>query len=420
MKGLRIDLVDCSSLDICRKLWAALDGYRDLLPRSRDAQILIKPNLNSHMNALTGNTTDLRVLSFLVKYLKEHGFEKIIIGDGTNSGFYRNRIEVISRLKVDELARYYGIQARDLNYSKTCQIELSDGRRAEVARECIESDFLINVPKLKTHFEMGMSVCLKNLIGCMAGQENKKAIHQNLAANILRINDQIRPNLQIVDGLIAMEGLGPTRGTPVRLNVLVLGTDPYLLDLLCARLAGFDYRRVHTLRLAEERGKLTAEHFSYVSGIDIAGVRKDFLPPRPGVLARLIHSPGRQRYFLAIRNTPLFTYLAGTDWFGGLLFKTGLRQDVFVQEEMDWHGLTLDAQRCDGCGICRSYCPAELPLPHYLEEGGKDCMGCLYCYMICPREAIRFNGSLGFFREQSRQYAQMVRGLHGKSGGAGS
>jgi uncharacterized protein (DUF362 family) len=99
-------------------LYDTLENYHDLFPPSRDAKILLKPNLNSNMNALTGNTTDLRILSALIQIIKEKGYRGIVIGEGTNSGFYRNKIGVISRLKVDKLAEYYGVKVKDLNYSE--------------------------------------------------------------------------------------------------------------------------------------------------------------------------------------------------------------------------------------------------------------------------------------------------------------
>jgi len=54
--------------------------YEDLLPASRQAKILIKLNLNSNMNALTGNTTDLRLVAAVLSELNGRGYENIIVG----------------------------------------------------------------------------------------------------------------------------------------------------------------------------------------------------------------------------------------------------------------------------------------------------------------------------------------------------
>src|SRR3989344_2662603 len=383
--------------------------YGSLLPPDKGARIFLKPNLNANMNALTGNTTDLRLLAAIIEGLKEQGYTNITIGEGTNSGYYRHNISVISRLKVDELARYYGIKTIDLNYSEPYQIEFKNGIKASVSKDVIDADFMINIPKFKTHFEAGMSVCLKNLMGCLIGQENKKKTHKSLARNILHINEYIKPHLHIVDGLIAMEGLGPTRGTPVKLGLIIAGTNPYLIDLLCARIAKFDYKKVTTLKVAEELGRLTPEHHTFVNSLDIKKYEREFLPPKAGPIANFIHHPSRQKYFLAIRNTRLFNYLCSTKIAGKILYATGLRQDVFIDDEMHCEGLDIDWEKCTRCNKCDEYCPVGINLPDHLNKANNGCIECLYCYMVCTEKDITFKGEFGFVSEQLRQYDTAVR-----------
>ena len=384
--------------------------YQKILPRDRQAKILIKPNLNSNMNALTGNTTDLRLLAAVILFLKESGYTDITIGEGTNSGFYRSNISVITRLRVDALAAYYGVNCIDLNYSDPIDIPFEDEIQAGIARECMEADFFINMPKLKTHFEAGMTVCLKNLIGCLVGQENKKKTHLSLAANIVNITESCPPHLHIVDALFAMEGLGPTKGIPIRTDTVFIGTDPYIIDLLAARFASCDPQKVHPLAVAMERDIIREEQLRFASEFPLQIHDRAFAPPKAGPIATFIHSPKRQKYFLAIRNTRFFSWLCSTDIVGKLLFITDLRQDVFLDTEMDCTGLTLDGERCDQCGKCYDYCPVALSLPAALAEQDMDtCIHCLYCFCVCPQEAIQFHGSLGFMEEQMKQYDTLIR-----------
>lgn len=387
-----------------------INKYVDLFPSARDARILIKPNLNSNMNALTGNTTDLRILAAVVEFLKGRGYRNILIAEGTNSGFYRNKISVIERLKVDKLAKFYGISVKDLNYSDPVEVEFEGGVKAGVAKECVEADLFINMPKLKTHFEAGMSVCLKNLMGCLVGQENKKKTHRSLAANILNLNRSIKPHLHIVDAVISMEGLGPTRGTPIHTETIFFGTDPYLIDLMCARFASFDTKKVRTLMEAEKRGILGDPYYRFVNDFPLEKCFQ-FKPPEPGPAAGFIHSPKRQKYFLAVRNTALFDYLCSTTIGGKILFKTGLRQDIFIEDEMKFDRISINRERCSGCNKCDDYCPVGLELPDQLEKDRDGCVECLYCFMTCPEKAIDFEGELGFVNEQLRQYDSMVRKL---------
>lgn len=385
-------------------------AHAALLPPDKKKLILLKPNLNSNMNALTGNTTDLRVIAAVIEFLIESGFKNITIAEGTNSGFYRNNISVISRLAVDKLAKHYGVKILDLNYSESRKIEFENGIRADAARECFEADLFINMPKLKTHFEIGMSVCLKNLMGCLVGQQNKKKTHKNLAQNILNINKWIKPHLHIVDALIGMEGLGPTRGTPVNTGLIITGTDPYLVDLACSKIAQFDYRKIRTLKLAEDKGIITKDYHEFVNSLSLADISKKFKEPRANPLVSFIHSPKRQRYFLAIRNTAFFNYLCSTKLFGYVLFKSGLRQDNFIKEEMEFGGFSFEKDLCEkGCTKCMDYCPVGLKLPEELENMDNGCIECLYCFMVCPTKAIKFRGKPGFVSEQLRQYDDIVK-----------
>ena len=404
----KLNIINAGSVkEIRERVSLALEEYADIFPASRTAAILLKPNLNANMNALTGNTTDLRLISAVVLYLKNKGYTNITIGEGTNSGYYRNNISVISRLKVDKLGERLGVKVIDLNRSAPVYIEFEDGIRAGVAREVVEADFLINMPKLKTHFEAGMSVCLKNMMGCLVGQENKKKTHQSLSANILNISRAVKPGLHITDALISMEGLGPTRGVPINTGSIIIGTDPYLIDLICAKLASFDYRKVRTLMEAERRGILTADHKKFADEF-VLEKKYHFKPPTAGLLATFIHSPKRQKYFLAVRNTRFFTYMASTKWFGYLLFLSGLRQDNFIEDEMRFEGLNFNADKCvSGCFRCRDYCPVEIDLPGKYDE--KKCIECLYCFLVCPSKAVEFRGDLGFVNEQLRQYDDITR-----------
>ncbi|WP_428565509.1 MAG: DUF362 domain-containing protein [Solidesulfovibrio sp. DCME] len=421
MTAYRLHLRRAGSLAAVRRaLDDVLPAYADVFPTDKAAPILVKPNLNANMGALTGNTTDLRLLAAVLGLLRDAGHRDVTVGEGTNSGFYRNGIGVIGRLRVDALASRFGVPVLDLNAAPGRPVAFAGGVAAQVAAPALDAALVINLPKLKTHFEAGMSVCLKNLMGCLVGQENKKKTHQDLAANIVNLNAALRPGLHIVDGLVAMEGLGPTRGTPVRCDTLVFGQNPYLIDLACARLAGFPDAAVRPLAEARRRGLVTPAMDAFLDGLELPlAAGRPFAPPKAGPLATFIHHPRRQKYFLAVRNMALFRYLAGTDWFGALLFRTGLRQDVFCREELRLEGLGLEAAACDGCGVCRDFCPMGLdPVAVAATGGHAACLGCLYCYAVCPRRALVFAGEMGFFAEQVRQYDAHIRGL-GRAAGAG-
>jgi lipopolysaccharide/colanic/teichoic acid biosynthesis glycosyltransferase/uncharacterized protein (DUF362 family)/ferredoxin len=421
-----VQVLRAGSFDaVARRLAEVFDAQADLLPRDTGARIVLKPNCNSCMNALTGNTTDLRVLSGLLRVLADRGYRNLAVAEGTNSGFHRTGINVLGRLRVDALAARYGAEVIDCNASSAPRpVTFAGGVTAYVAGECVEADLLINLPKLKTHFETGMSVCLKNLIGCLIGQENKKKTHRDLPGNILRLSAALAPGLHVVDGLVAMEGCGPSRGTPVAGGVLVVGRDPFAVDLACAHMAGITVKRIAPLALARRLGLLPPETEETVRRLAAQGL----VPPLPRPLAPARPSPAA---WLALRSplggvlrrlraSPPGVWLAATPWFGGLLYRSGVRQDALDAEESRIRALELVSGSCDGCGVCRDACPMGLAPDRLLAGKGAvplsglaavGCIGCLYCFMTCPKRALAVHGELGFLREQLDRYDDCIRAL---------
>jgi uncharacterized protein (DUF362 family)/ferredoxin len=421
-----VQVLRAGSFDaVVRRLAEFFDAREDLLPRDPGARIVLKPNCNSCLNALTGNTTDLRVLSGLLRVLADRGYRNLAVAEGTNSGFYRTGINVIGRLRVDVLAARYGAGVIDCNASAAPRpVAFAGGTTAFVAGECVEADLLLNLPKLKTHFETGMSVCLKNLIGCLIGQENKKKTHQDLPGNILRLSAALAPGLHIVDGLVAMEGCGPSRGVPVAGGSLVVGRDPLAVDLACAHMAGIALERIAPLALARRLGLLTPETQYAVRRMAAQGLLpplpRPLVPARPSLAAWLALRSPLGRVFRHLRASPLGVRLAATRWFGGLLYRSGVRQDALDAAEARIRALELTTGACDGCGACRDACPMGLAPDRLLagqgavalsELAAAGCVGCLYCFMSCPQHALAMHGEPGFLQEQMDRYDGRIRSL---------
>lgn len=412
--GIQVSIFKSRDFHTLKKnLDGFLEGNSTLLPRSAEAKVLLKPNFNSNMNALTGNTTDLRIIAALIELLQERGYRNIVIGEGTNSGFYRNQIDVASRLRGRRLAKMLRVEFVDLNYSEGRQIHFANDKKVKVARECLEADLFINLPKLKMHHEVGISVCLKNIMGCLVGQENKKKTHHSLARNILHLNSYVKPHLHIVDGLIAMEGNGPSDGLPVRMDTVIAGTDPYFIDMVCAEMVGMPYREVTYLKAAEELGLITSDHLQSLRGLDLGDFRRNLLKPDVPFIVKAVCNPHLQKYFQMLRQAPGLYEACNTKFMGSVFLSLGIRQEHFIEEEMDIKRLVLNRALCPAeCKICKDYCPLGLDVPRVLtDEADSACLQCLYCYMVCPEKAIQLIGSFGFLQAQMDKYDPLIRGI---------
>jgi uncharacterized protein (DUF362 family)/ferredoxin len=369
------------------------------LPNQPDARILLKPNLNNDLSALTGNSTDLRVLAAVIETLQQRGCARIVVGDGPNIGTYRKGIDVLERLGVRALCAHYGIECVDLNHAPTAEIRLTTGS-ACVARLCLEADLFILLPKLKTHAEVGMSLALKSLIGCVAGLDKRK-VHADLAANIVALNEAIHPHLIIADALIAMEGNGPGDGVPRRADTLLAATNPFTLDLAAAHLFGLNPASIPYLTIACERGHIATSDLE--AAARLAPLLRLEPAPRRGRIARLLDS----RALAPVRDATRAIH--GQEWVRQLLYRLRILQDVYEAQDARVERLRLDQACCTRCGVCLDYCPLALPILDAGFDLSSPCINCLYCFLVCPEQAIHIEGELGYLQRHLARHGDLVR-----------
>jgi uncharacterized protein (DUF362 family) len=121
-------------------------------------------------------------------------------------------------------------------------------------RTVLDADFVVSMPKLKTHHWAGVTLSLKNMFGIVPGScygWPKNALHwAGLTRSILDINSTVLPDLAIVDGIVGMEGNGPIQGEAKACGVLVVGDDPVAVDATCTRIMGLAPERVDYLSQA--------------------------------------------------------------------------------------------------------------------------------------------------------------------------
>ncbi|MBI1725522.1 MAG: DUF362 domain-containing protein [Candidatus Tectomicrobia bacterium] len=157
-----------------------------------------------------------------------------------------------------------------------------------IAREALDRDGLINLPKLKTHCQLYMTGAVKNLFGCVAGK--RKAWWHFKAGNFenyfpLMLVETARlldARLHLLDAVLAMEGNGPGSGTPRRAGLLLASEDPVALDRVACEIAGLDPARLRTLEAARALGWGETD----LAKIEIAG-----LPLAQARLARPLEEP---------------------------------------------------------------------------------------------------------------------------------
>ena len=217
---------------------------------SEDTPVLIKPNYINSKHPSTGITTDSRVIEGIVKFLKEEKINAIVIGEG--SGF-ADTLEAFKVAGVDKVAERWNVKLVDLNKDEFIEVAPPNPlslRKVRVAKTALES-IIISVPKLKLHRIAGVTLSLKNMMGALA---SKGSMHTgSLSENIVDLASILRPSISVVDGMIAGEG-HETSGNPVKMNLVIAGTDPVAVDAVGAAVMGISPTDVKHLLLAEKQG----------------------------------------------------------------------------------------------------------------------------------------------------------------------
>lgn len=243
--------------------------------------VLLKPNLVALDPLRTTNTHPAVIAAAREAFLRL-GAAEVLIGDGPSMD--RDTQAVLESIHLRE---YAGPLARvfvDLNTDDVERVALptraSRLKELYLPKTVRGADFVVSMPKMKTHHWAGVTLSLKNMFGVVPGGcygWPKNILHwAGIDRAILDINAAVRPDFAIVDGIVGMEGNGPIEGTPKPCGVLVCGDDPVAVDATCVRIMGLRPERVAYLaKAATLLGHMHPEKISQL-GESIESVRTPF------------------------------------------------------------------------------------------------------------------------------------------------
>lgn len=401
----RVDVHEAwTTTEIKATIERGLADWEHKLPQSRDARVVIKPNLNNDLVALSGNCVDLRVLAGIVEGLQRRGYGDITIADGSNVGVERRNISTFRRLRVQGLAERYGVKTVDLNRDSGTVVVLHEGAHPQVAKTVMEAEFLISVPKIKTHAEAGLSCAMKNWVGIACGQD-KRHMHFDLGRNIFAINEVVVPDLVIVDGLVGMEGNGPGDGEPFRFGRLLFSDNAFLNDLVACRLVDMPYIEVPYLVHAFTAGHLDRSLAERIAS-EIPVIRPIKRAPPRSKLAEL--SEARSLSWLKKAVRPIVAQPKVAE----LAYKAKIIQDVYSLEDDTLRLVGRDLSKCGSCARCVDFCPTGLGFDEIgVKTSAPECVQCLYCWWVCPEGALELSGDANAMQRQVDRYKPEVERL---------
>ena len=383
----KVAVIPCASYDqsevdrAVRDGLACLGGLDDMIGQSE--KILLKPNLLKKADAAQAITTHPSVFSGVCRCLKEYGCESVYYGDSPAMQPFQDAARAAG---LQREAEEHGVLPG--NFSESTILRYPEGRTARefiVSRAVADADAVVNICKMKTHALERITGAVKNMYGCIHGA-HKSAGHVNypsarhFASMLCDLHGAVKPRLHIMDGIVAMEGNGPSSGTPVSMGVLLFSRDPVALDTVFCRLIDLDPALVPTNFCGQQYGIGTMEEekicLMTVDRTDGSGGESSVRSLTMEEAVRRWGNPD----FVVDRNPAS----EREEW---KLLRRVMKP--FQQRPR------IHPERCIRCGICVDSCPVEGKAVAFKK--GKErppvydytkCIRCYCCQEMCPQRAI--------------------------------
>jgi prephenate dehydratase len=240
---------------------AALSSM-DLAP-VKGKRVLLKPNAGRIAPLGSGTTTHPQVVAAAIDAFREAG-AVVSVGESPITGVKTS--EALESSGIAAIALERGCTCIDMDRRPPVEVTIADGTALETLKVCadlFDFDIIVSMPVMKMHMHTGVTLAVKNMKGCL-WQRSKVDLHmlpnipynreKSLNIAIADMASVLKPHLSIIDGTIAMEGLGPSAGEPKPLDMVVVGADPFATDSIACRIMGISAEDVPHLRIGAERG----------------------------------------------------------------------------------------------------------------------------------------------------------------------
>ncbi len=318
-------------------------------------KVLLKPNLLTAAEPGKAVTTHPVVIRAVAEAVRAEG-GIVWVGDSPAAEINEGK----SVWETEGLGESLSASGAKLIKFKGAYLRQIGGYDYYISRPVLDADLVINLPKMKTHTLTRYTGAVKNLLGVLPGGR-KREIHvrapgvTEFSRALVDILALVKPQLNIMDGILGMEGNGPgTSGTPHAYNLLAASADAVALDSVMAHAMGFHPGELIHLAQAEARGLgfHHPDHISILGNPSILRLGKLDLP--------------KARWFLDMPS-----------W-----FTDPLQDRIKLQPR-------IEPAKCTACGTCEDSCPADvITVKDIATFNLSICIGCMCCVEVCPHGAL--------------------------------
>ena len=329
-------------------------------------RVAVKANLMMPKKPDGAATVHPVVAAALCTLLIERG-ASVVVGDspgGPYSGVYLKPIYAVTGMHAVERT---GARLNDDFGSR--EVAVPEARVLHsfpALRFLLEADAIVSLCKIKTHGLMAYTGACKNFFGGVAGMTKSELhyrypTHEAFADMLVDLNEFYKPVLSVADAIVAMEGNGPSGGTPRHMDALLCAKNAHALDLAAAAMMNLTADDVPTLAAAARRGLAPARAEALSVLTEEAGGLAAFTMPDFALV------PKRGVEFWGTRNARAAKVLTR-------LFARRPRVEA----------------HCVGCGACSAVCHAKAVkvVSGRARIDRSRCVRCFCCQEFCPKGAI--------------------------------
>lgn len=349
-KPERVSIVKCNNYEqknLDKAVTKAFELSGIEIPKRK--KVLIKPNIvHACPENKEASTTNPKLVKSVCKILKKNNC-KIFIGESS----FMNTDDAFISSGINKIVKEFNAKRVIFEQDKLVKIKNSKAKvlkEFEISKTLKETDLIINIPKLKTHQLTKFTGAVKNLYGVIPGGMKQKL---HLTANnekkfsslLLDIYQEIKPEINIIDGVIGMEGDGPTSGKTKKTGYILASKNAISLDIVSSKLIGYNPKKILTIKQGIKRG---LGDYKY----ELKGLKK---LPLIKFKKPIVHEESYKKV-----------------------------KKFFIQRP-----IIVDKNKCIKCGVCASRCPAKaICMKPFPEINKKKCIRCFCCMEVCPQNAL--------------------------------
>jgi len=214
--------------------------------------VLLKPNLISSVGPSLA-CTHARFIAGVAAGFLHHG-ARLVLGDSPAFG---SAVKVCEKMAITQALRKMAVPI--VEFRTPQRIQTAQGVILTVAKEALECDLFVGLPKIKAHNQLYMTLSVKNVFGIVKGMDKALlhmthgATHDGFAGNILDLLALLPPQMHFADGIVAMHRSGPLDGEPLALSCAAAARSAVALDTALLTVLELEPRRSPLWRVAARR-----------------------------------------------------------------------------------------------------------------------------------------------------------------------